>query len=427
MASSFNRPKTSREEAAEVEKAKREAEMAAIFKRRQQQSGDSDDDEEDLTPAEIARKKREEEMAALRKARGGENNELRKRLQDKGGGLITDMDAWRADQIKAKNKDKDNKNKAASGLHRHQANFVKNKTSAEIGEEEDRKNKADAASNLHGHKGVYTGTKKTAADLDKEAYTQAQKDEMERLKQLKLDGKNYDADVGETVNEPVSASVKDAAKALDAAEKAELEAAEKRKSGVVIIKDSNAPSTTLPKVQYDISDAADAEEEKSRITLKVPTYTRIDIKFSFGLIVRSTAADGFNGENLRDNETLKKCMEGTSKILLQQMPSPPDVDKLLEENSSATSIKIQFPQAYYEPTFEPTVISIEEDTKNKDSGKVTAKGNKRTLVKASFPVFMRDEEEDDESQKRSARMLKETKTTVFKALRSAVSGGSFLR
>ena len=120
-------------------------------------------------------------------------------------------------------------------------------------------------------------------------------------------------------------------------------------------------------------------------------------------------------------------MEGTSKILLQQMPSPPDVDKLLAENSSATSIKIQFPQAYYEPSFEPTVISIEEDTKNKDSGKVTAKGNKRTLVKASFPVFMRDEEEDDESQKRSARMLKETKTTVFKALRSAVSGGSFLR
>lgn len=48
-------------------------------------------------------------------------------------------------------------------------------------------------------------------------------------------------------------------------------------------------------------------------------------------------------------------------------------------------------------------------------------------MKASFPVFLRDEAIDDEGTKRSARMLKETKTTVFKALRAAVSGGSFLR
>ena len=166
------------------------------------------------------------------------------------------------------------------------------------------------------------------------------------------------------------------------------------------------------------------EEAKSSLGLSAPTYTRVDIKFSFGLIVRSSAADGFEGENLRDNETLKKCMEGTSKILREQMPSPPDNSKF--NASSATSFKIRAPEAYYDPTLEPTVISIEEDKKS-DEKKKTAKGNKRTLVKASFPVFLRDEALDEEGERRSARMLKETKTTVFKALRAAVSGGSFLR
>ena len=145
---------------------------------------------------------------------------------------------------------------------------------------------------------------------------------------------------------------------------------------------------------------------------------QIDIKFSFGLIVRSSL-----GENLTtDNETLKKCLDGTSKILKGEMPSKPDISKM--QQSSLTSFKIKFPEAYYDPELEPTVISIEEDTK--EGQKKTAKGNKRTLVKASFPVFLRDETLDEEGEKRSARILKETKTTVFKALRAAVSGGSFL-
>lgn len=172
------------------------------------------------------------------------------------------------------------------------------------------------------------------------------------------------------------------------------------------------------------------EEEKKAVpppsyALKAPTYSRVDIKFSFGLIVRSSAADGFNDENLRDNETLRKCMDGTSKILKDKLPQPPDATKAEYSRSSFAAI---FPDGFYDPTLEPTVISIEEDKKN-DAGpaKKTTKGNKRTLVKASFPVFLRDEAVDDEGKKRSARMLKETKTTVFKALRAAVSGGSFLR
>ena len=53
-------------------------------------------------------------------------------------------------------------------------------------------------------------------------------------------------------------------------------------------------------------------------------------------------------------------------------------------------------------------------------------GNKRTLVKASFPVFLREEEDNEAGKKLYSRILKETKSTVFKSLRGAVSGGSFL-
>ena len=80
---------------------------------------------------------------------------------------------------------------------------------------------------------------------------------------------------------------------------------------------------------------------------------------------------------------------------------------------------------------EPTVISIEEDEKGNnvddEEENLAARGNKRTLVKASFPVFLRDESIDEEGKQESARMLKETKNTVFKSLRAAVSGGSFLK
>lgn len=155
---------------------------------------------------------------------------------------------------------------------------------------------------------------------------------------------------------------------------------------------------------------------------KPPTYSKTDVKFSFGLIVRSNHPTGKFDENLRDNETLRKCMASTSKILIREMPSPPEINETTTTSTPATPMDYDaFPKAYYDPTLEPTVLSIEEDTK--DNEIMMEKGNKRTLVKASFPVFLRDVEGSEKSK----ALLKETKSTVFKALRAAVSGGQFLR
>lgn len=153
--------------------------------------------------------------------------------------------------------------------------------------------------------------------------------------------------------------------------------------------------------------------------LKPPAYSRVDIKFSFGLVVKSGTTD----ESLRDSETLRKCMNGTREILTDELPPPPDYDNM-GSNSSMVSFKVKFPQAYYDPILEPTVISIEEDTSKKPA---KGKNNTRTLCKASFPVFIRDEATDEEGKKRAALTLKETKATIFKALRAAVSGGKFLK
>jgi hypothetical protein len=178
------------------------------------------------------------------------------------------------------------------------------------------------------------------------------------------------------------------------------------------------------------------EEEEAMVpteTLVPPTYARVNIKFSFGLIVRSSAAESIvgGGENLRDNETLRKCMEGTSKILRDELPTPPDVADL-EKRATPSSFREMFPEAYYDPILEPTVISIEEDEKegedqHEDGGGKSGGKNKRTLVKASFPVFVREEAESEAGKKAYTRILKETKSTVFKSLRAAVSGGSFLK
>ena len=147
-----------------------------------------------------------------------------------------------------------------------------------------------------------------------------------------------------------------------------------------------------------------------------PTYSKTDVKFSFGLIVRSNHPTGNFDENLRDNETLRKCMASTSKILIKEMPSPPEIKDDIDMDYST------FPKAYYDPSLKPTVLSIEEDTK-KDGSEMMERGNKRTLVKASFPVFLQNMDDNDKSK----ALLKETKSTVFRALRAAVSGGQFLR
>jgi hypothetical protein len=204
----------------------------------------------------------------------------------------------------------------------------------------------------------------------------------------------------------------------------------------VSFKEEAASEADAPPAINDDDDGVEPMEEEQMVpteTLVPPTYARVDIKFSFGLIVRSSAAEGIvGGENLRDNETLRKCMEGTSKILIAELPTPPDVADL-EKRATPSSFRGMFPEAYYNPSLEPTVISIEEEERREEEGRGGGGGgkskggnNKRTLVKASFPVFLREEAESDEGKKLHSRILKETKTTVFKSLRGAVSGGSFL-
>ena len=106
----------------------------------------------------------------------------------------------------------------------------------------------------------------------------------------------------------------------------------------------------------------------------------------------------------------------THDILREHMPSAPSGRSGTGHDAGAIG-------AYYDPALEPAVLSIEEDAEHRDQGH-----NTRTLVKATFPVFLKDEARDDEDgQRRRAQLLKETKSTVFKALRAAVSGGSFLR
>ncbi len=162
-----------------------------------------------------------------------------------------------------------------------------------------------------------------------------------------------------------------------------------------------------------------AQSEPTPSLPEPKTYTRTDVKFSFGLIVKSNSSNKFISENLRENETLKKCMSATAKILVQKMASPPPFG-LLEGDGDGSDL----PEAYYDPSVTPVVISIEEQERG---DKPLEENTKRTLVKASFPVYLRDGNLDEAGREKSSRVLKETKSTVFKALREAVSGGSFLR
>ena len=176
------------------------------------------------------------------------------------------------------------------------------------------------------------------------------------------------------------------------------------------------PETSVQVSPPKAPDAAPAAAEPQNSVHKPATYSRHDIKFSFGLVVKSGTTD----ESLRESETLRKCMNGTRDILTEELPPPP---KDITTNSTLSS-EVKFPQAYYDPTLEPTVISIQEDTSKKPA---KGKNNTRTLCKASFPIFIREEAKDHDGKKRAALSLKETKATIFKALRAAVSGGNFLK
>lgn len=416
MADAINQPKSSREEAAAAERSKREAELAAMaaLRRPRVESQPEQGGSTQTAAAEAARRKRDAEIEELRRLKAGENEETRRRLQEKGGTLTTDMDAWRSEQLGAKDRDRKNKLDARSKLAEHHAADSDAAWRAEQMEakERDRRQKLEAQNILKGHRGYYEGKKTDASAAG------GQQEHVSGMDRLSLGEKVVEDDAISSKEERVIGRV--------SLEKWNNQTPSPEEE---VLAPTPPPAISTPEENVDEKEAVPEivneperiSEPTSKHPRSPPTYTRFDIKFSFGLIVRSSAAaeDFGNEENLRDNETLCKCMESTSKILMEQMPSAPPPD-----GSSIFS----FPDAYYDPRLEPTVISIEEDEKtttNDDDD--VARGNKRTLVKASFPVFIRDESTDEDGKQESARMLKETKNTVFKSLRAAVSGGSFLK
>lgn len=416
MADAINQPKSSREEAAAAERSKREAELAAMaaLRRPRVESQPEQGGSTQTAAAEAARRKRDAEIEELRRLKAGENEETRRRLQEKGGTLTTDMDAWRSEQLGAKDRDRKNKLDARSKLAEHHAADSDAAWRAEQMEakERDRRQKLEAQNILKGHRGYYEGKKTDASAAG------GQQEHVSGMDRLSLGEKVVEDDAISSKEERVIGRV--------SLEKWNNQTPSPEEE---VLAPTPPPAISTPEENVDEKEAVPEivneperiSEPTSKHPRSPPTYTRFDIKFSFGLIVRSSAAaeDFGNEENLRDNETLCKCMESTSKILMEQMPSAPPPD-----GSSIFS----FPDAYYDPRLEPTVISIEEDEKpttNDDDD--VARGNKRTLVKASFPVFIRDESTDENGKQESARMLKETKNTVFKSLRAAVSGGSFLK
>lgn len=345
--------------------------------------------------AAAARSKREQELEELRNLKADSNQEMRQKLGQAEMNLTTDLNAFRNNLKSAK--------------------------------DADRKGKLDAQGALHSYRDARRETEKALEEMG--------------LEEKKWAPPPENTNVPPPVIEPPQ-KIQEAPEDVGLAKKKwvpppentnvpppEIEPPQKipeapkvpTSNGDRAVQEAKPPPPPENRPAAPAPDGTVAVVHSPEHSISAPTYTKVDIKFSFGLIVRSSHAEGLK-ENLRDNETLRKCMAGTATILREQMPSPPDAKKMQETETS--SFMIKYPISYYDPSLEPNVISIEEDKKER---KEPGKGNKRTLVKASFPVFMRDESPDKKGQESSTRHLKETKSTVFKALRAAVSGGSFLR
>jgi len=373
--------------------------------------------------AAAVRNKREQEMEELRKLKAAENEEMRTKL-GRVVGTLTTMDEFRSNLNKAKDLDRQGKAQAAAGLRSFNGTTNITKSQADRAREDHIKAQRQASASLRDYRDTSFKISKSSAEADRTkeqdntveraaatevppaapAETETKIERASRTDQVEVDDDIADRTGKLSVTNGVEEPVK--------------KEAEKPKSPP---KEETSKPLPPPETQQKPAPSADGVVEvvhSPQFSIRAPTYTKFDIKFSFGLIVRSSHIDGFDNENLRENETLRKCMGGTAIILREQMPSPPDAVKMSETETS--TFKVKYPISYYDPRLKPNVISIEEDVKE---GKVAGKGNKRTLVKASFPVFMRDES----TSNLSSRYLKETKSTVFKALRAAVSGGSFLR
>lgn len=378
-------------------KSKREQEFEELRKiaaaRKLEEGGE-------LSAFERMKLKKQQELDALR-ARGGVNAKNKSRF-DTGQALTTDMSAWSRNQRLAAEEARKKRMEASESLKKTSAQSMSSwERNQLLDKDEARRRQMEAREGLHQYR----------TSLDPTATS----------------------DVSES--SPAKASTRHAIATHDAEK--DLQTIEKRRvSFKDNLDDDIVPSSQPEQQQIEQPKEEEPEEPESAVRpsllraqqepakahsygLKPPAYSRVDIKFSFGLVVKSGTTD----ESLRDSETLRKCMNGTREILTDELPPPPDYNNM-GEKSSMVSFKVKFPQAYYDPILEPTVISIEEDTSKKPA---KGKNNTRTLCKASFPVFIRDEATDEEGKKRAALTLKETKATIFKALRAAVSGGKFLK
>jgi len=388
----FMKAKTSTEEAAAASRLKREKEMEELRKMRAEaKQGTSASD----AAAAAARSKREQEIEELRALKADSNQEMRDKLAHAEMNLTTDLNEFRNNLKSAK--------------------------------DADRKGKLDAQGALHGYRDAMRETDKALEDTGSEEKKWVPPPENtrnpapEREPPQKLQMAPEDTVLEKKKSAPPPKKINVPQPKIEPPQEIPEAPKMRLSNGHCAAKEvkpapppENRPAAPAP-------DGTVAVVHSPEHSISAPTYTKVDIKFSFGLIVRSSHAEGLK-ENLRDNETLRKCMAGTAAILREQMPSPPDARKMQETETS--SFMIKYPVSYYDPSLEPTVISIEEDKKER---KEPGRGNKRTLVKASFPVFMRDEPTDKKGQESSTKHLKDTKSTVFKALRAAVSGGSFLR
>ena len=414
--------------------------------------------------------KREAELQEMRRLRAeqqsGQNVDW-----DNGAAPITDIEGWRNSQKSAAEEERRKKMEAAEGLHGYRGKEVpvgkKKERDSKVFKQWEGKGKSGEEGGDQEYPGVENGgdvpeeevvgidVKKAAEDIDnkaedarddnveksaneqpnepepaveeKETETEQKESPVEeteasevkenppRVEDKAVEGSNHAPTTTET-DDAVPADEKEKDKSEDHDEEEHAKEDPAKPEPTPQPEAENTPEAE--EKQPEPEPVADPEpvEEEPPAPVPPPTYSRTDVKFSFGLIVRSNHPTGNFDENLRENETLRKCMASTSKILIKEMPSPPEIIEGEEGVDYST-----FPKAYYDPSLAPTVLSIEED--KKDSSEMMEKGNKRTLVKASFPVFLQDTEGEDKSK----ALLKETKSTVFKALRAAVSGGQFLR
>eukprot|EP00574_Skeletonema_japonicum_P002447 CAMPEP_0201726258 /NCGR_PEP_ID=MMETSP0593-20130828/9350_1 /ASSEMBLY_ACC=CAM_ASM_000672 /TAXON_ID=267983 /ORGANISM="Skeletonema japonicum, Strain CCMP2506" /LENGTH=475 /DNA_ID=CAMNT_0048217729 /DNA_START=30 /DNA_END=1457 /DNA_ORIENTATION=+ len=413
------------QEAVKSQKSRRSREFEELRKRAAAAANNNAKSEEEgtveLSAFERMKLKKQQELDELR-ARGGFNAANKSRF-DTGQALTTDMLSFERNQKLAAEQERKKRWEASEGLKKtHVSGMSSWERNQLLGKDEARRRQLEAREGLHRYRLSLDPSRSIDESPEKKsvvaavAATAAQHNQNENKSS---DESNVDK-VDEDIPEPKQGK-------LIKKEKEEPEpdvktSSPKAKEDAAAADDAETPS---PKAKEE--DAADiktsspkAKEEDAiaakpqRSVQKPPAYGRVDIKFSFGLVVKS----GTKEESLRESETLRKCMNGTRDILTEELPAPP-------KPSDITAVStVSFPQAYYDPILEPNVLSIQEDTSKKPA---KGKNNTRTLVKASFPIFIREEATDDEGKKRAALSLKETKATIFKALRAAVSGGNFLK